>query len=147
MAITMKSDYALRLLLLLSIEGGRLSTSELVKKCRTQIPYDFAQKILSQLASSGILKSYKGKFGGYTLAKHPKDITIYDVVRAVDDMKTTITCFVEYSDEFFPEICTINEVWEIVMNKFEESLKSVTLEELKTSFLKKCEEFERRKSK
>jgi Rrf2 family protein len=146
MAITMKSDYALRLLLLLSIEGKRLSTTELINKCKTQIPYDFAQKILSQLASNGILKSYKGKFGGYKLAKNPKDITIYDVVSSVDDMRTTITCFVEPSDGIFPEICTINEVWEIVMNRFEESLKSVTLEELKKSFLKKLEEFERRNS-
>ncbi|MDK2885832.1 MAG: hypothetical protein PWP54_390 [Thermosipho sp. (in: thermotogales)] len=147
MAITMKSDYALRLLLLLSIEKRRLSTSELVKKCRTQIPYEFAQKILSQLASNGILKSYKGKFGGYVLAKEPKEITIYDVVNAVDDMKTTITCFVEPSEVVFPEICSINEVWEIVMEKFEESLKSVTLDQLKESYLKKCEEFERRKTK
>ncbi|SHH21448.1 RrF2 family transcriptional regulator [Thermosipho atlanticus] len=147
MAVTMKSDYALRLLLLLSIEGKRLSTTELVNKCKTQIPYEFAQKILSQLVTAGILESYRGKFGGYKLSKDPKDITIYDVVSSVDDMSTTITCFVEPSKIEFPEICSINEIWEIVMNRFKESLKSVTLEDLKNSYLKKIEEYERRKKK
>ncbi|MBO8160249.1 MAG: Rrf2 family transcriptional regulator [Thermosipho sp. (in: Bacteria)] len=144
MAVTMKSDYALRLLLLLSIEGRRLSTTDLVNKCRTQIPFEFAQKILSQLVANGILKSYRGKYGGYKLAKDPSEITVLDVVRAVDDMKSTITCFVEPSKVIYPEICSINEIWEIVMKRFENALNSVTLEDLKNSYLKKCEEYERR---
>lgn len=146
MAVTMKSDYALRLLLLLSMENKRVSTSELISKCKTKIPYEFAQKILSQLVSAGILESSRGKFGGYRLLKKPSEITVYDIVTSVDDINSMITCFVgpgEVSLE--PEICSINEIWEIVMRRFKESLKSVTLEDLKESYLKKCEEYERRK--
>ncbi|QTA37898.1 Rrf2 family transcriptional regulator [Thermosipho ferrireducens] len=147
MAVTMKSEYALRLLLILSIENRRLSTSEIVRKCRTKLPYEFAQKILSELVNAGILTSSRGKFGGYKLAKDPESITILDVVNSVDDMKSAITCFVDPSKIEFPELCSINEIWQLVMNKFEESLKSVTLEELKKSYLKKCEELERRNLK
>ncbi|MBB6062989.1 Rrf2 family protein [Thermosipho japonicus] len=146
MAVTMKSDYALRLLLLLSIENKRMSTSELISKCKTSIPYEFAQKILSQLVASGILESSRGKFGGYKLVKDPKDITVYDIVTSVDDISSMITCFVAPDKiSLAPEICSVNEVWEIVMKRFKQSLKSVTLEDLKESYLKKCEEFERRK--
>ncbi|ABR31403.1 Rrf2 family transcriptional regulator [Thermosipho melanesiensis] len=145
MAVTMKSEYALRLLLLLSLDEKLVSTRELISKCKADIPYEFAQKILSRLVSSGILSSSRGKFGGYKLTKKPSEITIYDIVSAVDDISTVITCFVEPGKmKLEPEICTVNEIWQIVMEKFSKSLMSVTLEDLKKSYLKKCEEFGRR---
>ncbi|MBT1247925.1 MULTISPECIES: Rrf2 family transcriptional regulator [unclassified Thermosipho (in: thermotogales)] len=145
MAVTMKSEYALRLLLLLSVENKQLSTKELIERCKNKIPYEFAQKILSKLVSAGILSSSRGKFGGYKLIKNPDEITIYDIVTTVDDITSVITCFVEPGKiKTSPEICTVNEVWQIVMGRFSQSLRSVTLEDLRKSYTKKCEKYERR---
>ncbi len=48
------------------------------------IPERFLMKILKPLVGTGVLRSRRGANGGYTLARAPKDVTVLDVVEAVD---------------------------------------------------------------
>ena len=81
MFITRECDYAMRVV-------RSLANKEMkpVKKIceREQIPHPFAYKILKKLEHAGIVNSFRGADGGYQLAKEKGNITLYEIVNAVD---------------------------------------------------------------
>lgn len=92
MRVTAKSDYALRALVELataqrdhpadSPRENPVSAEELGRL--QDIPHGFLQAILSDLRRGGIVASRRGKTGGWTLARDASEITVADVLRAVD---------------------------------------------------------------
>jgi len=84
--VSQKSRYALKALLMLADAerhaGGPLLISEMAKKGK--MPRKFLEAILLELKNQGLLKSKKGKGGGYHLAKDPNAIPIGAVIRALE---------------------------------------------------------------
>ncbi|MEJ5256985.1 MAG: Rrf2 family transcriptional regulator [Fervidobacterium sp.] len=139
MAITMKSEYAIKIMILISLENKRVNAREIVKKCRAKLPLEFAEKILADLARNGILRAYRGRGGGYELSKSIDDITVYDIVAAVDNPTDAIKCFVNVDeDETTPEACTVNRIWEVVLEQMEGTLKSIKLKNLIEDYKARC---------
>jgi len=62
--------------------GARLSATEL--SAETRLPLPTTQKLMGQLASCGLLTSMRGAGGGFALAKPAHDITLADIVEAVE---------------------------------------------------------------
>jgi Rrf2 family protein len=137
MAITMKSEYAMRLLVRLGIEGRRMSTQKLVSTCKTEVPKEFAEKILGELRDFGIINSYRGKMGGYELSKKAEEITMLDVVNAVDGSARLMTCFVDEPECPNGENCVIKDVWRKVITSVEGALRSVSLKYLLDEYVKR----------
>ena len=78
--ITRDTDYAVRALCFIARRReGLVSVSELVRASR--IPRPFLRKILQVLNKKGILSSYKGRGGGFTLALTPKRIFLLDLIK------------------------------------------------------------------
>jgi Rrf2 family protein len=84
MRVSAKTDYALRAAVELAtadgdtpIKGERLATSQ-------SIPLRFLENILLQLRHAGIVESRRGADGGYRLARPAEEITLADVIRAID---------------------------------------------------------------
>ena len=94
MKLSKKGEYALRSLINLGIaaEVGRslVQVSELADS--EQLPTKFLEQILQALKDAGLVVSARGKFGGYRLAKPPKQITIGEVVRLIDGPLAPIGC-------------------------------------------------------
>lgn len=90
MHITLETDYAVRIVDTLGKES--LKENDGHKNCvdagtiseRTDVPLRFSLKILRKLVSGGIVKSYKGIYGGYRLIKPLNEITLYDVIEIVE---------------------------------------------------------------
>ena len=82
MFLTKECDYAIRV-----VRGLSSLEIESVKMVceREQIPHPFAYKILKKLEHAGIVNSYRGAVGGYQLAKTLDNITLFDIVNAVDE--------------------------------------------------------------
>ena len=87
-----KARYALRALYALAADEARgpVLISELAE--REKIPRKFLEAILLELKNAGILKSKKGKGGGYSLARPPKLITMGQVIRIIDGPLAPIPC-------------------------------------------------------
>jgi Rrf2 family protein len=66
-----------------SLEGGRPIPSHLVAQAQG-IPERFLLKVLLPLVSAGVLRSLKGPNGGYQLARTPREISLLDIVEAID---------------------------------------------------------------
>ena len=84
MRVSAKSDYALRALIELAsrADGGPVSAEELGRA--QEIPHNFLQAILADLRRAGIVISQRGQAGGWRMARPPADVSVADVIRAVD---------------------------------------------------------------
>lgn len=84
-------EYALRAVLFLASQGPKAcTTQQIATAAKTPAPY--LSKVLQSLVKSGLVASQRGSGGGMTLAKPPVEITILDVVNAVEPLARINTC-------------------------------------------------------
>jgi Rrf2 family protein len=84
MRVTAKADYAVRAAVELA-SGNPESPRKVDEVAQAQsIPLSFLENILTQLRSAGIVRSQRGPEGGYWLAHPAKEVTLADVIRAVE---------------------------------------------------------------
>ncbi len=84
MRVSAKSDYALRALIEIEsrTDGAPVSAEELGRL--QDIPHGFLQAILADLRRAGIVMSVRGQSGGWRLARPAAEVTVADIIRAVD---------------------------------------------------------------
>ncbi len=111
MQITRQADYAVRAVLYLARLGNeqRAATSQVAQEQR--IPPSFLAKIISQLSIAGLLHTSRGARGGVTLARDPKDITLLEVIEAIDGPIQLNECVGENGTCSFSEECPLRPVW------------------------------------
>ncbi|MFJ2214019.1 RrF2 family transcriptional regulator [Streptomyces sp. NPDC101062] len=89
MHISAKADYATRALLELAREAGRPLTCEAIASSQ-DIPFRFLKSVVGELRKAGLVRSQRGCEGGYWLGRPAEEITVLDVVRAVDGEVITL---------------------------------------------------------
>ncbi len=111
MQITRQADYAVRAVLHLARVGNaeRSATSTVAKE--QKIPPSFLAKIISQLSIAGLLHTSRGARGGVTLARDPQEITLLDVIEAIDGPIQLNECVGDNGVCSFEEDCPIKPVW------------------------------------
>ena len=83
MRLSARADYALRAAIELAAAGGGHVTAD--QLARTQvIPGKFLEAILTQLRRAGLVRSQRGPDGGFWLARPAEDISLADIIRAID---------------------------------------------------------------
>ena len=94
-SLSRKARYALRALYALAADEGRgpVLIADLAE--RERIPRKFLEAILLELKNAGVLRSKKGKGGGYVLAKSPDQIVLGEVIRIIDGPLAPIPCVSE----------------------------------------------------
>ncbi|MDJ0396617.1 Rrf2 family transcriptional regulator [Rhodococcus sp. G-MC3] len=83
MHITAKADYAVRTLIELAAAGGLPGKAEALAGAQN-IPHKFLESVLSDLRRADLVRSRRGPDGGYWLARPPAEISVADIVRAVE---------------------------------------------------------------
>lgn len=111
MQITRQADYAVRAVLYLSQLGAsrRASTSQIAEE--QNIPPSFLAKIVSQLSVAGLLQTSRGARGGVSLARNPNEITLLDVVEAIDGPILLNECVGDGAECTFSEDCPLRPIW------------------------------------
>lgn len=84
MKLTKKGEYGLRALLALSFVYDERTLNLREISTQEKIPYKFLEQIMMLLKKTGFVQSAKGKFGGYSLSRSPKKITLGEIIRAVE---------------------------------------------------------------
>jgi Rrf2 family protein len=110
MQITRQADYAVRAVLYLARLGTehRAATSQIAQE--QQIPPSFLAKIVSQLSVAGLLQTSRGARGGVSLARSPEDISLLEVVEAIDGPIMLNEC-VGNGACTFGDDCPMKPVW------------------------------------
>ena len=90
--LSKKAKYGLKALLILADDAGNgpLQASALAE--RQKLPKKFLEAILLELTREGLLESKKGRGGGYVLTRKPGDITVSEVIRALDGPLALVPC-------------------------------------------------------
>ncbi len=126
MQITRQADYALRAVIYLSrlAPDERAATSQIAQEQR--IPPSFLAKIVSQLSVAGLLQTSRGARGGVSLAKTPEEITVLDVVEAIDGPILLNECVACGGNCSFGEDCPMKPVWTDTQTELVNRLKNIT---------------------
>lgn len=130
--ITRQADYALRAVLAVARlpEGERIATAEVAS--RQEIPLPFLAKIVSQLVVRGVLDATRGAGGGISLARHPKDITMLEVIEAIDGPVSLNRCTRDPESCNFQPTCPVCEVFTEMQQVLVERFAQITFADLLT---------------
>ena len=93
-------------------------------------PEKFLRKIFHSLTRSGLVKSYRGLGGGFRLARNPRDISMLEVIEAIEGEVTFVPCLKIPPDCEALATCSMVEVWTEVRNRFRSTLSEVRVSDL-----------------
>ena len=112
MQITRQADYAVRAVLHLAElkkNGGRAPTSKIASA--EHIPPSFLAKIVSQLSVAGVVQTSRGARGGVSLSREPSEISLLEVVEAIDGPITLNECVNNPKACPFGDRCKVHSIW------------------------------------
>lgn len=124
--ITKNTDYAMRALGFMAVNGnGVHSVSSLSKDLK--IPRPFLRKILQILNKKGILKSQKGKGGGFVLGRSPDSIYLMDLIKIFQGPVELSRCVIKRG--ICPDVrtCMLKRKLESIEQNVIKELRSITL--------------------
>ena len=126
MKVSVKSDYACRAVKALALHHPAERPLRIEDIARQgSIPSNYLVQILIELKSKGLIRSRRGKAGGYVLAKAPRDITVGDVLRAVNGDILELSSLVTSA---CPQ--EIQQVWGRIKTAVEGIADGVTFEQI-----------------
>lgn len=131
MQITLEADYAVRCLAYLKDHKDGVCVLGDISK-DTKIPAAFLSKILQKMIKRGLVKSTKGKNGGFALAKDPGNISIYNIMQAVcgSDTVMKVVCSKSKDPCSFLKTCKIHPIWHNLCKLIQQELDSKKLSQL-----------------
>lgn len=130
MRVSAKSDYALRALIEIAgqTDAAAISAEEIGRL--QDIPRGFLQGILADLRRVGIVMSQRGQAGGWRLARDPGDVSVADVIRAVDGPLVSIYGLRPESVAYNESARALQHVWIAARSSLREVLETVTIADL-----------------
>jgi Rrf2 family iron-sulfur cluster assembly transcriptional regulator len=133
MQITRQADYAVRAVLYLAQLGPekRAATSQIAQE--QQIPPSFLAKIVSQLSVAGLLQTSRGARGGVSLARPPEQISLLEVVEAIDGPILLNECVAANGVCTFGDTCVMRPVWCDAQAELVNRLRATTFNHLLSS--------------
>jgi Rrf2 family protein len=132
MRVSAKLDYALRALAELAVleaAGSDTVTREQMAS-EQEIPVAFLENILLELKRGGIVQSVRGQKGGFRLARPAREITLAQVIRAVDGPLASVRGVRPEALDYHGSARALQEVWVAVRAGLREVLERVTLADL-----------------
>ena len=126
MRISAKADYAVRAAVELAVAGEGPLKGERISQAQ-EIPLKFLENILGELKHAGLVRSQRGTDGGYWLAVPPDEITIADIIRAVEGPLASVRGESPGSFEFTGSAEPLGRLWVAVRANLREVLESVTI--------------------
>ena len=130
MQITRQADYAIRAVRYLAKQGPnqRSATSTVAQEMK--IPPSFLAKIISQLSIAGLLHTSRGARGGVTLARDAKEISLLDVVEAIDGPILLNECVGDPADCEFSNDCLVHPIWVEAQESLVKRLRETRFDQL-----------------
>ena len=126
MRLTTKGRFAVTAMIDLALNSGEGPVTLAAISERQKISLSYLEQLFGKLRRYGLVESVRGPGGGYCLARQDADITIADVVRAVDEMLDATQCG-GLQNCRQAQRCMTHELWSTLNDRIYEFLSSVTL--------------------
>lgn len=132
--VSAKTDYAVRAAIELALGDGEPVTADLVAQ-RQEIPVQFLHKIFLELQHARLVTSQRGPEGGHRLARSADEITVADLMRAVDGPLAAVRGESPESLEYPDSAKSLQQVWIALRTNVRAVLEGVTLADLAAASL------------
>ncbi len=130
-------QYAIRALVhLASHQGETLCQAQEIAEAEN-LPAPSLASVLQDLVRTGLVKSQKGPKGGFCLAHSPHQITLYQIVEAVDGIQSLSQCAIGLEDCSGDMLCPLHDQWQEVHQRIITYLQSVTVHQMTTALAQK----------
>lgn len=130
MRVSAKSDYALRALIeLASRSDGVAVSAEEVGRLQ-DIPHGFLQAILADLRRAGVVMSQRGQSGGWRMAREADQVTVADVIRAVDGPLVSVYGLRPEAVSYNESAEVLQHVWIAARSSLRDVFERVTIRAL-----------------
>ena len=129
MRISAKADYAIRAASELAAAGGGPVKGDALATAQG-IPPKFLENILSDLRQSGLVRSQRGAEGGYWLARSAEEISVADIMRAVDGPLATVRGQKPEDVDYVGAAEPLQRVWIAVRHNLREVVENVTVADI-----------------
>ena len=126
MRVSARADYAVRALAELAARSGEPVTAESIARAQS-VPLKFLLGILGELRRAGLVRSQRGPAGGYLLDRDPGDISIADVMRAVDGPLASVQDAKPEDVSYPGPAAKLQDVWIAVRASLRSVLEVVTI--------------------
>lgn len=128
--MTKTADYGIVLLTHMASRADRIFNAPELSE-GAHLPHPTVAKILKILAREGILASHRGAKGGYSLARSPREISVDQIIEALDGPIGITECIDETPGECDQEpICPVRVNWQRINEAIRDALSAITLEEM-----------------
>lgn len=132
MKLSTKGRYGLRAMIDIAINGkdGQISIKNIAE--RQNISESYLEQIIAVLKKKGFVKSCRGAQGGYHLNIEPKNISVGDILRALEGNLDPVECSV-INDAILcedSELCVTKYVWKKISDSINQVVDNITLEDL-----------------
>jgi Rrf2 family protein len=128
--VSAKADYAVRAALELAAADGVQPLKREQISAAQKIPSKFLETIMLELKHAGIVKSTRGAGGGYALARPADDISVADVIRAVDGPLANVRGERVESVEYEGAAASLRDLWVAVRASLRRVLESTSLQDV-----------------
>jgi Rrf2 family transcriptional regulator, iron-sulfur cluster assembly transcription factor len=130
MKLTRGGEYGIRgVLYLAKQDDGKVSMLSAIAKDQ-DVPPRFLAKIFQALAKAGIVKSHRGAKGGFSLARPAAEITVRDVIEAIEGPVNLNVCLVAEGECGRDHFCSVHSVWENAQERMLSVLSQAKFDEL-----------------
>lgn len=133
MMLTTKSRYAVMAMVDIAINAESEKPVKLAEIAgRQEIALNYLEQIFTLLKQAGLVKSVKGPGGGYVISKASSEITVADVVEAVDESVEMTRCASHKKEGCMKESarCVTHDIWEGLTDQIRAYLSSITLADI-----------------
>ena len=131
--VSTKSDYALRALIEITRRDDVVSAEQV--GASQDIPHGFLQSILADLRRAGLVASQRGQSGGWRMATDPADISVADVIRAVDGPLLSVYGVRPESVSYNESAKVLQTVWVAARHSLRSVFETVTIAALASGSL------------
>ncbi len=107
---------------------GPLELKEIAKKENISLKY--LEQVINPLRAGGLVKAVRGSKGGYSLAKSPSEICLYDVIETLEGPLNLVECLNDLKACQKVTSCVTRDIWKEVSDAISKILYSVTLEDM-----------------
>lgn len=117
-------EYALRAMTFLGSRSSASTTTEVIAR-QTQVPAGYLAKVMRDLVVAQLVTSQRGPNGGFVLARPPEQITVLDIVNAVDPIQRIRSC--PAGNPFHIKLCSLHARLDAAMALIESELRKTSL--------------------
>lgn len=131
MRLQLTTDYAIRMMLFMAQQDGKVSTAEAAAK-ELGITYSCFNKVAWKIRRAGFLESVQGPCGGYRIAESAGEVSLYDIVTVMEGEIRVNRCLDDdgFCSRDATETCPVHKTLEQIQGQIVDSLKGIKIRDI-----------------